>query len=361
MAMGGLDPRDQRRGELPGVQPRGQRPLARLRVTGRVGGRRRPDPGLPRPRCRRPSASPTCCSPRPGTCWAPRPTSARCGPWSAGVNRAGPGDAGPAHPDERARPLRHAAARPRRAARPAGADRGRRQRRAHPAVRPLLLRLRRPGDRRPRPAGADAALRRARARAAARPAARHRLAGRAGPQPAGRHPRRRRALAVLPGVAGGERPRGPARRRGRVGPPRSAAGVPRRPAAPTCPRWPPRRRPRPPWSSTTPRCWPTSRPRTGSGSPATSASLGAVWLSNEAPGVVPGLPLHGRAGRHVRARPRRPHAAGPHRRPRRPGCTGWPPERALPGEAGFAAWLSPTSAATPTTAAPPPTRPPASG
>jgi len=37
--------------------------------------------------------------------------------------------------------------------------------------------------------------------------------------------------------------------------------------SPTCLRWPPRLPPRPPWSSFTPRCWPMSRRRTGSGLP----------------------------------------------------------------------------------------------
>ena len=45
-------------------------------------------------------------------------------------------------------------------------------------------------------------------------------------------------------------------------------------------------------------------------------SLGAVWLSNEAPGVVPGLPLTGLRGGYVRARPRRADGPGPRRRSR---------------------------------------------
>ena len=152
-------------------------------------------------RFRRPSASPIYCSLRPGTCSTPRPISARCGTWSAARDRTDRGDPDPAHPDERA--ARCATLLPALTSlpRPAGPDRGRRQRRAHPAVRPLLLRLRRPPDHRLRPGRADAALRRGRSCAAARPAAGHRLAGRARPQPARRDPRRRRPLAVLPGLA----------------------------------------------------------------------------------------------------------------------------------------------------------------
>ena len=55
--------------------------------------------------------------------------------------RTDPGDHGPAHPDQRAGPVRRPAACPGPAAAAAGADRGRRQRRAQPAPRPLLLRL----------------------------------------------------------------------------------------------------------------------------------------------------------------------------------------------------------------------------
>ena len=45
-----------------------------------------------------------------------------------------------------------------------------------------------------------------------------------------------------------------------------------------------------PWSCITPPCLPTSRPRTGSGSPH-RPGLPAAWLSSEGPAVLPGIPV----------------------------------------------------------------------
>ena len=154
-------------------------------------------------RCRRTSASPTCCSPRPGTCSAPPPTWPRCAPWSAGTR---PALAGVmlARRTQTNEPARCALLLPALAQLPpplalieVGAsagltllvDRYSYDYAGHriagldpraPVLRcaprgPVPLPDRGPGGR---------------------------LAGRAGPQPAGRRPRRRRPLAVLPGLAG---------------------------------------------------------------------------------------------------------------------------------------------------------------
>jgi len=79
----------------------------------------------------------------------------------------------------RAGPPRHDSSGAGPAAAAAGADRGRRQCRADPAVRPLLLRLRRAPDRWPGPASTHPALHAARAGAAPGAASRDHLAGRA--------------------------------------------------------------------------------------------------------------------------------------------------------------------------------------
>jgi hypothetical protein len=55
---------------------------------------------------------------------------------------------------------------------------------------------------------------------------------------------------------------------------------------------------------------------------ATVRGLGAVWLSSEGPGVVPGLPIPPYQGA-IRARPRRQPAAGPGRRARNLAALAW--------------------------------------
>ncbi len=204
------------------------------------------------------------------------------------------GDAGPAHPDQRGRPLRHPAARARAATRAARADRGRRQRRADPAVRPLLLRLRRPRDHRLGPGGADAALRPR--GPVPLPARVPEIAWRAGLDlnPLDVTSDDDVALAVVPALARRGRPRAAPRGRDRHGPPLPSPGPPRRPADRPARPGGPAPRPMRPWSSTTPRCWPTSPPTTGSVSPTVVGGLAAVWLSNEAPGVVASVPESGR-------------------------------------------------------------------
>ncbi len=144
-----------------------------------------------------------------------------------------------------------------------------------------------------RPGGADAALRPARPGAGPGPGAGDRLAGRAGPQPAGCQQRRRRALAVVPAVAGRRRPRGAPRPRGRLGPPLPSGDPPRRPAdRPARAGGPgPGRgdRGRLPLRGAR-----LCRARGPGALRSTVRGLDVVWFSNEAPGVVPGVPLDGR-------------------------------------------------------------------
>ena len=56
----------------------------------------------------------------------------------------------------------------------------------------------------------------------------------------------------------------------------------------TCPHWQPRRRETPPWSSITPPSCTTSPRKKREQVASAVRSLGAIWLSNEAPGILAG-------------------------------------------------------------------------